>query len=270
MWATDDHASTQGISSARSSSGGAVWSDELIFRRLVPLLEPRVEMSSDGQTVAAVWPRRRHRQSVHELGWRGQLGVDKTVVGKRDHIAAFAGGNLGHRYEHRCDLVRGRFGWEHLIETSNSVNSGASWFAPTATVALSDTSKEGVEPQVAFSGGTQVTAVWRWKDGSSGVIQTLTSADGGDVGQRSQPRRRCPASEQAYDAHLDVSANGALMTVIWHIASTRTVQASSSRTRGDVVGDTDGSIREQWPQGTQTAPRGIDRWHQAGRGVDQP
>ena len=233
VWATDDHASTQGISSARSSSGGAVWSGRVDLPSLGTAVEPRVEMSSDGQTVAAAWLDgdivRASTSSDGAANWGSikQLSENATTSRHLQVAISATGTNIVAIW---CEDDSGG---NTLIETSNSVNSGASWLAPTATVALSDTSKEGVEPQVAFSGGTQVTAVWRWKDGSSGVIQTLTSADAGVTWPAiSTAKTLSGASDQAYDAHLDVSANGALMTVIWYISATRTVQASSSSDSG--------------------------------------
>ena len=145
------------------------------------------------------------------------------------------------------------------------MNSGAEAGTPTATVALSDTSKEGVEPQVAFSGGTQVTAVWRWKDGSSGVIQTLTSADGGvTLPAISTAKTLSGASEQAYLMRA-ILMRTATRAVIWYI--------SRQRDRSGVVelglgvtwsGDTDGSIREQWPKLRLAASTMAPSWSRCG------
>lgn len=184
------------------------------------------QIVSNGSTITALWARFDGSVSV-----QAAYSVDNGATWSA-RVDVSASGQFAQAPRMVTDGTRITAIWTESngstdeVLSASSTDGGASWSTP---VSLSDGSQYAFFPQVVTD-GTTITAVWSWFDGSTEVIQSASSTDGGATW--STPVTLSAAGETA--GNPQVATDGTTITALWNRfdGSNDRIQAASSTDGG--------------------------------------
>jgi len=200
------------IQAASSLNGGVNWSAPADLSTAgLNAFNPQIV--TDGATITAIWHRSDRVQaasSVDGTTWSVPVTVALPSGALRDPQLA----NVG------TTVVAILIGPDNRLQASSSTN-GSAWTTP---IAVSDNMQSASSAQLVSDGST-VTAIWNRFDGTTYLIETASSADGGATW--SSPTTLSDTSEAAFSPQL--VTDGRTITAIWDRldGSTREIQVAS-------------------------------------------
>lgn len=186
---------------------------------------PQISVSTDGEPYVT-WSRHddsiiMRAQATGSLDFGASWSTTTTLSGANQEavdsrVAVDADGNA-------IAIWYRSNGSNYIVQTSRSEDGGVSWSAP---VDLSTVGRDAYAPQVAFDADGTAIAVWNRFDGTSYVVQSSRSTDGGV--SWTSPATLSVSGGDAYGAQVAVDSDGTAV-VAWYRTNGSNFIVQSSR-----------------------------------------